>query len=475
MSNTQKIEFSFDNGLEICIDRELESKKHLQVLKNENDLFKQFTKISCEVDGFSSFTFKNHFNFHATFEGTKYTGQGLNGNDALWVPLNEERGLKIVSKNEKFSVNFEDCKKTLEIISSSESELFPRIYSYEIAKDKLTGEEYFLIFMENVKNTSNSKPSFEEIKYVPHAHHVQILEMLPISPKLATSIISELAKLQLEPEDSWYKNSNFIGDKIVDFHRFKYSPERYNFKSRAHTPQQISDTYNRMVDRYLAIRDSGNLPKWKGKIYQGFKFDNGASMPGYCSNQDIKMDDETILYDSYRKLPFFPMANLKNKKVLDIGSNQGFFSFQAAASTSSSVVGIELTEQDVLAARDINEILQYKNVEFVHGDAVEYIEKTEEKYGLVILNSVLHQIFPNFLGCEEFMTKIARNTETLVFETPLNHKLMVLSPKDVAQKLKSLGFKIVRLVYIYDAYSSGYRANYICHTERYEHPEKFID
>ena len=36
MSNTQKIEFSFDNGLEICIDRELESKKHLQVLKDES-------------------------------------------------------------------------------------------------------------------------------------------------------------------------------------------------------------------------------------------------------------------------------------------------------------------------------------------------------------------------------------------------------------------------------------------------------
>ena len=73
------------------------------------------------------------------------------------------------------------------------------------------------------------------------------------------------------------------------------------------------------------------------------------------------------------------------------------------------------------------------------------------------------------------MKKIASCTETLVFETPLNHKYMRMSPKSVQKKLIDLGFKHVRLVYIYDAYSSGYRANYVCHTERYEHPEKFLD
>ena len=58
MNNTQNMKLSFDNGLEVCVDRKLESKKHLKILKEEDNLYRQFTKISCEVDGFSNFQFK---------------------------------------------------------------------------------------------------------------------------------------------------------------------------------------------------------------------------------------------------------------------------------------------------------------------------------------------------------------------------------------------------------------------------------
>ena len=93
-------------------------------------------------------------------------------------------------------------------------------------------------------------------------------------------------------------------------------------------------------------------------------------MEGYLSDNDM--------YDSYRKLPFVPFNKCKGKKVLDIGSNQGFFSFQASIHGASEVLGIELTEQDVLAANDIKEITGIDNVIFISGDAIEYVMNSEE-------------------------------------------------------------------------------------------------
>lgn len=473
MSKTQKINLKFKN-LELSLERELILQKHIKTIETEKDLFKQFTKISCDIDGFGNHKLKNHFNFILQREGESFTGKGVNGNDALWIPFSDEKGLKIVTSNQKYQ-SLADSVKVLNHIKNSESDIFPKIDKFYIEKDSESGNEYLLIFMENVKKTGKPKVPYEELSFVPSAHHLEMAELLPVAPSVASKVIQELARLNLEPEDGWYKNSNFVESKIIDFHRFKLSKHRYYFPSKDSTNEEIEQVYTNMVSRYSSILDSGGLQKWKGKIYQGFKFDNGSDMEGYCSDKTLTFSDDTSIYDSYRKLPFFPVGNLKGKKVLDLGSNQGFFSFQAALAKAESVVGIELTKPDVEAANDIKNITGIDNVEFICGDAVKYVEETKDIYGLVILNSVLHQIYPNFSKAEKFMKKIAACTETLVFETPLNHKYMRMSPKAVQKKLVELGFKHVRLVYIYDAYSSGYRANYICHTERYEHPEKFLD
>jgi 2-polyprenyl-3-methyl-5-hydroxy-6-metoxy-1,4-benzoquinol methylase len=148
---------------------------------------------------------------------------------------------------------------------------------------------------------------------------------------------------------------------------------------------------------------------------------------------------------------------------LDIGSNQGFFSFQAALHGATEVTGVENTEQDVLAAEDIKEITQLNNVSFINGDAVKYVMDTNDHYGLVVFNSVLHQIYPNFENSDEFLTKLSSMTDYLAFETPLNHPLMRINPAEVEANLRKY-FKIVRLLNIYDAYSSGYRANFVCYS-----------
>ena len=63
----------------------------------------------------------------------------------------------------------------------------------------------------------------------------------------------------------------------------------------------------------------------------------------------------------------------------------------------------------------------------------------------------------------DILDKIASNSEYFSFETPLNHPKMNISVHETYQKLAKY-FKTVMLLNIYDAYSSGYRANFVCYS-----------
>ena len=178
------------------------------------------------------------------------------------------------------------------------------------------------------------------------------------------------------------------------------------------------------MERYKTVVDHLGFPKWKGMIYQGFEFDNGYNMRGYSS------DGKT--YDSYKKLPFIPYRKVKGKKVLDIGSNQGFFSFQAAIHGASEVVGVELHKQDVQAANDIKEITGFSNVNFIHGDAIKYILETDEKYDVIIANSMLHQVYKNLEGADEVLKKLGNMCEYFAFETPVRHASSTIGLKEIS-------------------------------------------
>tara|TARA_Y100000592_G_scaffold47176_1_gene74948 strand:+ start:12735 stop:14018 length:1284 start_codon:yes stop_codon:yes gene_type:complete len=391
------------------------------------------------------------FKYEFLHDGDAHAGTGVRGDDALWVPYGAQVGLKIIANNPKYQ-SLQDSLETVEAIKKSSSKVFPEIYSAAVSQDIESKEDYLLIVMENMGTPTRA---LSVPHYVPARDRQYMQSALQLDSSTATSVVRDITRLKLCPEDEWYKSINLIGGKIVDFHRFRIMHKRYFMPAYDKTPQDLAKIYRGMVDRYKTVLDEHGIPKWKGKIYQGFGFDNGYLMEGYLSGKDM--------YDSYRKLPFIPMNKSRGQKVLDIGSNQGFFSFQAALHGASEVTGIEYTEQDVLAARDIKEITKLNNVNFINGDAVEYVMNNNDHYGLVIFNSVLHQIYPNFENSHDFMTKLSKNTDFLAFETPLNHPLMNISAAEVEANLKKY-FRIVRLLNIYDAYSSGYRANFVCYT-----------
>jgi len=208
------------------------------------------------------------------------------------------------------------------------------------------------------------------------------------------------------------------------------------------------------VGRYLARGDN----KWKGKIYQGHTFSNGHVFKGYKS--------DGINFDSYRKLNFYYLNKARGKKVLDLGCNEGFFSTQASLAGAESVTSIDLCKEDIQLASEIrDEITGLRNIEYIEGDVVDFVKNDTNKYNLTFLSSVLHQIYPNTKGAEEFIGNIARRTEYLCFESTADHKLMNIPLKQIKEFFLKF-FHGVRFLFAYDAYSSGYRIIFMCWSPR---------
>jgi len=384
---------------------------------------------------------KNTLRF--VYKDVEYDSDYKEGDDAIYIRLNESTGLKVIYPSERTEYSSQsDTYSTLKIFQEKNYDFFPEI------RDVQLHEKLILLEVEHIIN--HKQPQFNESWLTESDKKYLEQHFTSTDLKTLTSINYKILQEGLCPEDEWYKQGkNIIGGKIVDFHRFTYNDARYNIPTDTDS-SRLSTIYQDALIRYSNM----GINKWKGKIYEGYKFNNGEEFLGYSS--------DNIEYDSYRKLNFLSMNKCRNGKVLDIGCNEGFLAIQAALHGASSVYGFDITDQDIALANDINtQITKLNNVQFGVHDAVKFVSDINEKYDVVILSSVLHQIYPNMEGCDEFLSKISEHTDYLAYETPVNHPLMKLPLSSIQQKLKS-HFDNARLTYAYNAYSSGYRAIFIC-------------
>ena len=397
-------------------------------------------------------------------DGSKVSTEIKKGADALYTSLKtngsfqiEGYGIKLVhpERQPKDAFAYESAEEMydhLVYIKQKELKIFPIIYDIDLYEK----DGSVVILMEHI-HKPNSKSDYDKYDWIPQNDR----EVLDRELQVPLSLLNEYNQVILEnsliPDTSWFKaNKNFIGDKIVDFHRFRYVPERYRFNSRGKSVHELEDLYNVFLERYKAMGLSPT--KWyRAGMYEGFRFDNGYEFKGYNSG-----DEE---YDSYRKLNFQYLTLANNSSVLDIGSNQGFFCFQSVVHGAKKVVGIEKQLEDYQTAVDINNnIFNFDEIEFINGDAVSYVEETDKKFDIIIMNSVLHQIYPNFEGEEvnKFMNKLGQMTKfCMVFETPVDHPKMNLSLDAIKDKLNKW-WGPIKISYVYDAYSTGYRAIFVC-------------
>lgn len=109
------------------------------------------------------------------------------------------------------------------------------------------------------------------------------------------------------------------------------------------------------------------------------------------------------------------LPDLRGKSVLEVGSNNGFFSFRFAEAGAVSVTGVEIVERAAASASWSAGVLGLHNVEFLNTDFL--LDLTLQPHDVVFQSEVHNHFLLPFYGlCR--LVNLAR--ETLIFDTGAN-------------------------------------------------------
>ncbi len=416
------------------------------ILKLENNKLFDIKNNPCDINDI-----KKHLLISKSKKNTTqciYNNIKINcdiGDTSVFFPYNDNKGKKII-----ISDNSDQLFENIKYIQNNSIETFPTVYNVEKIYDNV-----LLLDIEYIKPTkiiiSNNYKKFMKDNNFNH-----MKDTISNNPDILRICIDNFNKYNILPSFDWYKSINLINDKIVDFQDFKKFEDRYLLPINCNK-SEFEDIYSQS----LKIFKESN--KWKGKLYQGFKFKNNFIIDGYSS--------DNIVFDSYIKMHFMPFDKCANENVLDIGCNQGFYCYQAAIHNAKSVIGVDIGEDNIQVANLLNKIIKKDNINFYADDAIIFLDKLKKdnkKFMLTILSSVIHRMFNGFTKeAHQYLEDVSNMSNYIFFETPVEHSCVKESLSEITNILKQ-HFYIVRLVYIYNAYSSGYRAIYICYGKLYK-------
>ena len=107
----------------------------------------------------------------------------------------------------------------------------------------------------------------------------------------------------------------------------------------------------------------------------------------------------------------FLSRHLKNNySVLDLGCGQGENTF-LISSKVNNVLGIDY---DKFAIKNAKQNYKAKNIDFIVGDAIEYLNKSNKKYDVLILSHILEHLEEP----EKFLNQFTRKFKYIYIEVP---------------------------------------------------------
>jgi len=99
-----------------------------------------------------------------------------------------------------------------------------------------------------------------------------------------------------------------------------------------------------------------------------------------------------VLYSKAREY----VGETKDKLIFDLYSGTGSIA-QLLASVAKKVIGVEIVEEAVVAARENSGLNQLDNCEFIAGDVLKVIDSIEERPDLIVLDPPRDGIHPKAL------------------------------------------------------------------------------
>lgn len=131
----------------------------------------------------------------------------------------------------------------------------------------------------------------------------------------------------------------------------------------------------------------------------------------YFTEQDF-IDNPIWIWDKFEGEI---TQDLRGKKVLDIASNAGFYSFELAK-RGAQVTSLDNSYDDIVKAKFAKKILGVENVSFELGDVNDLEEMFKEKFDLVLCLGLLYHV----KNPKEIIKKVSKISDFVIFETIAN-------------------------------------------------------
>ena len=128
-----------------------------------------------------------------------HDGYGIRGDDALWIPYDNEHGLKIVGENSRYQ-SLQDSLEVVRKIQMQNRPSFPKIEDATVLTDEISGKEYLLIIMENLGEPNKL---IRNLSFVPPKDRSAMLQDLQLDTDLALRAVADITALEVCPEDEW--------------------------------------------------------------------------------------------------------------------------------------------------------------------------------------------------------------------------------------------------------------------------------
>jgi len=138
---------------------------------------------------------------------------------------------------------------------------------------------------------------------------------------------------------------------------------------------------------------------------------------------------------------------IKDKTILDIGSQYGQTGFYALHSGAKEYVGLEIRDSYVLESKELlHKYFSNHSWEILHTSLEKFIETNTKKFDVIFLGRVIHAITEHGIG---ILSKLAEIADVIVIEsvTPLNfshYKLTELLKTE--NMLEQIDFKKIETV-----------------------------
>lgn len=138
---------------------------------------------------------------------------------------------------------------------------------------------------------------------------------------------------------------------------------------------------------------------------------------------NTRSEDERLKY-------ILSKLNVKNKSVIDIGANTGFFSFELLDAGAASVRMVEGNKDHAEFAQLAADVLGVEDKVTVTSEYFQFDGQTEERYDVGLLFNVLHHVGDDYGALEsledtkrlilEQLNSMSRIVDTLVFQLGFN-------------------------------------------------------